>query len=200
MLDTIGAKQKVDCNINRNRRIDNLCNPKGKFHLEHWRNGKLLARQEFANGITDEGKKKLLNLYFYYTDVEVPNGITYGVYIGLINTGAVLDETNIYATHAGWTEYSNYTVGGSAYRADWAPGAATGTGAVSITNAVALTYDITGAGGTIYGIFTVSGQITEVRVIGDTSAGNVLWATGALAAELTVVVGDQLKLTYTVTS
>jgi len=199
MLDQFEAEQSVQVNILRQR--DNVIqfNPKGKFHLEHWRNGKLLSRQEFANGITDEGKKKLLNLYFYYSETGKPDGATYGVYIGLINTGASLASGDTYTSHSGWTEFTNYTVGGNSYRANWAPGAATGTGTISITNASALTYDITGAGGTIYGIFTCSGIITEIRAQGNTTAGNKLWATGALAAELAVVSGDQLKLTYTVT-
>lgn len=199
MIDNIEPGQKVNLNIIRNRNIDELIKTRGKFHLEHWRDGKLIGKQEFANGITDEGKKKLLNLYFYYTDVEVPDGATYGVYIGLINTGATLASGDTYTSHVGWTEFTNYTVGGNAYRADWGAGAATGAGTVSITNAVALTYDVIGAGGTIYGIFVVSGTITEIRAQGDATADNKLWATGALAAELVVVVGDQLKLTYTVT-
>jgi hypothetical protein len=194
----IKLEQIVNTKIIRNRGIPTPIDLSGKFHLEHWRDGKLLSSQEVFNGVTDEGKKKILDLYFYYTDTEVPDDVTYGVYIGLINTGASLAAADTYTTHAGWTEYTNYKVSASDYRGKWTTGAASGSGTVSITNGTAITYDIDGAGGTIYGIFVVSGTITEIRTQSDVTAGNKLWATGALASELAVVSGDQLKITYTV--
>ena len=172
--------------------------PGGVFHLEHWRDGKILSRQEVLNGITDEGKKKILDLYFLYSDTEAPDDATYGVYIGLINTGASLAAADTYVSHAGWTEYTNYKVGAADKRGKWTVGAASGSGTVSITNGTAITYDIDGAGGTIYGIFTVSGTIAEIELQSDVTAGNKLWATAALASELPVISGDQLKITYTV--
>lgn len=172
--------------------------PGGVFHLEHWRNGKRLSSQEVFNGITDEGKKKILDLYFLYSDTEVPDDSTYGVYIGLINTGASLAAADTYVSHAGWAEYTNYKVGAADKRGKWTVGAASGSGTVSITNASPITYDIDGAGGTIYGIYTVSGTIAEIELQSNTTAGNKLWATAALASELAVISGDQLKITYTV--
>lgn len=194
----IKLEQKVNAQMVRNRVLPTPIDLSGKFHLEHWRDGELLSKQEVWNGVTDEGKKKILNLYFYYTDTEVPDDSTYGVYIGLINTGASLAASDTYTTHAGWTEYTNYKVSAADKRGKWTTGAASGSGTVSITNGTAITYDIDGAGGTIYGIFTVSGTITEIEVQGNTTAGNKLWATAALASELAVISGDQLKITYTV--
>lgn len=193
-------ESKVSMQVIRGRKPETQINIQGRFFVEHIRDGKVINKQEVFNGITDEGKKKILNLYFYETDVEVPEGGTYGVYIGLINTGASLASTDIYATHAGWTEYTNYKVSAADKRGEWggATGAASGTGTISITNAAAITYDIDGAGGTIYGIFVVSGAIAEIELQSDTQAGNVLWATAALASELAVTSGDQLKITYTV--
>lgn len=170
----------------------------GKFHLEHIRNGQVISRQEVLNGITDEGKKKILNLYFYETDQEIPDGATDGVYIGLIDTGGSLAAADTYVAHAGWSEYTNYKVSTADKRGEWGAGAATGAGTVSIVNAAAIVYDIDGAGGDIYGIFVCSGAILEIEAQSDTTAGNTLWATAALASELAVVSGDQLKITYTV--
>lgn len=197
-MNEIKLEQKVNTQLIRKREIPSQLNPSGKFHLEHWRDGELLSKQEVFNGVTDEGKKKILDLYFYYTDTEVPDDATYGVYIGLINTGASLAAADTYTSHAGWTEYTNYKVGAADKRGKWTTGAASGSGTVSITNGTAITYDIDGAGGTVYGIFTVSGTITEIEVQSNVTAGNKLWATAALASELAVVSGDQLKITYTV--
>ncbi len=191
-------ESKVDSQITRNRQLPTQFIIQGKFHLEHIRNGKVLSRQEVFNGITDEGKKKILDLYFLYSDTEVPEDGTYGVYIGLITTGASLAAADTYQTHAGWSEYTNYKVSAADKRGKWTVGAASGSGTVSITNGTPIEYDIDGAGGTVYGIYTVSGTITEIEAQGDTTAGNKLWATAALASELAVVSGDQLKITYTV--
>lgn len=198
MNSELNFEQRAEAQIVRNRSLIDQLLLAGKFYVEHWRNGKLLSKQDVSNGITDEGKKKILDLYFYYTDTQVPDDATYAVYIGLINTGASLASGDTYVSHAGWTEYTNYKVSASDYRGKWSPGAASGTGTVSITNAVAITYDIDGAGGTVYGIFVCSGTITEIRAQGDSTAGNKLWATAALAAEIPVVSGDQIKITYTV--
>lgn len=170
----------------------------GKFHLELIRDGKVISRQEVFNGITDEGKKKILDLYFYYSDVEVPDDSTYGIYIGLINTGASLAAADTYVSHAGWTEYTNYKVSAADKRGEWVTGAASGSGTVSITNGTPIEYDIDGAGGTVYGIFVCTGTIAEIELQSNTTAGNKLWATAALASELAVTSGDQIKITYTV--
>ena len=192
------VEQNVGVKVSRRKdKIDRLLLT-GKFFIEHWRKDKKLGTYKFNNGITDEGKKKILDLYFYYTDTEVPDDSTYGVYIGLINTGASLAAADTYVSHAGWTEYTNYKVSAADKRGKWTTGAASGSGTVSITNGSAITYDIDGAGGTVYGVFVCSGTITEIEAQSDTTAGNKLWATGAFASEIPVLLGDQLKITYTV--
>ncbi len=197
-MNNIKLEQKISTQLIRNRGIPTPINLTGKFYLEHIRDGKVIDKQEVWNGITDEGKKKILDLYFLYSDVEVPDDSTYGVYIGLINTGASLAAADTYTTHGGWTEYTNYKVSAADKRGKWTVGAASGSGTVSITNGSAITYDIDGAGGTVYGIYTVSGTIAEIELQSNVTAGNKLWATAALASELAVVSGDQLKITYTV--
>ncbi len=190
-------KSAISSNMVRSRGEVQGFSPNGKFHAEHWRDGKCISRQEFANGITDEGKKKIFDLYFQYSDVDVPNGSTEKMYIGLVNTGSTLASGDTYVTHAGWTEFTSYTVSASAKRGEWIAGVATGAGTVSITNASPVTFDFTGSG-TVDGIFVVSGTTTEIEVQSDVTAGNKLWSTGDLAAPLAVVSADQLKITYTV--
>ncbi len=197
-MSNMKLQQKAEAKMVRPRAVPSEISLEGKFHLEHYRKGKLIHKEEVLNGITDEGKKKILDLYFLYSDTDVPDDATEAVYIGLIDTGASLAAADTYVTHAGWSEYINYKVGAADYRGKWTVGAATGAGTVSITNGTQITYDIDGAGGTVYGIFTCSGTITEIRDQSDVTAGNKLWATAALAVELTVTTGDQIKLTYTV--
>ncbi len=191
------VNSEIKATMTRNRDNVQGFDPNGKFHIEHWRDGKCLSRQEFANGITDEGKKKIFDLYFLYSDVEVPENGTYALYIGLINTGSTLAAADTYQTHAGWTEFTSYTVSAAAKRGKWTASAASGAGTVSITNASPVTFDFTGSG-TVDGIFVCSGTITEIEAQSDTTAGNKLWSTGDLAAPLAVVSSDQLKITYTV--
>ncbi len=190
-------KSEIKSQMTRNRVEVQGFNPNGKFHAELWRDGRCIHREEFANGITDEGKKKIFDLYFQYSDVDVPNGSTEKMYVGLINTGSTLAAADTYVTHAGWTEFTSYTVSAAAKRGEWIAGAATGAGTVSITNASPVTFDFTGSG-TVDGIFVVSGTTTEIEVQSDVTAGNKLWSTGDLAAPLAVVSADQLKITYTV--
>ncbi|KKM24572.1 hypothetical protein LCGC14_1603760 [marine sediment metagenome] len=197
MSDRLNMGSEIGAQITQNRGQVEGFDPKGKFHAELWRGGKCIHREEFANGITDEGKKKIFDLYFLYADVDVPNGTTEKTYIGLVNTGSTLASGDTYVTHAGWTEFTSYTVSASAKRGEWTAGAATGAGTVSITNASPVTFDFTGSG-TVDGIFVVSGTTTEIEVQSNVTAGNILWSTGDLAAPLAVVSADQLKITYTV--
>ncbi len=196
-MHNVKVNSEIKSQMIRKREQVQGFSPNGKFHIEHWRDGKCINRQEFANGITDEGKKKIFGLYFFYSDVDVPNGSSEKTYIGLVNTGSTLASGDTYVTHAGWTEFTSYTVSASAKRGEWIAGAATGAGTVSITNAAPVTFDFTGSG-TVDGIFVVSGTTTEIEIQSNVTAGNILWSTGDLAAPLAVVSADQLKITYTV--
>ncbi len=191
--DKLRVREQIGAQMIRGRSVNSGFNPRGKFHVEHWRGGKLLRRQEFANGITDEGKQKIFDLYFLATDTDVPQT----AYIGLILSGSTLDATDTYETHGGWIEFTAYTVGGQAKRAIWGTGASTGAGTVTITNASPATFDFTGTF-IVNGIFVVTGTTAEIELISNVTAGNALWSTGDLAAPLSVVNADQLKITYTV--
>ena len=41
-----------------------LLDPKGRFHIEHWRGGKKIADYDMPNNITNEGRTRLLNVMF----------------------------------------------------------------------------------------------------------------------------------------
>ncbi|MEK6884223.1 MAG: hypothetical protein AABY22_31625, partial [Nanoarchaeota archaeon] len=95
-----------------------------------------------------------------------------------------------YASHAGWTEFTAYT---QATRVAWGPGTAA---AQSVTNATPAQFDIN-ASGTVKGVFIVNNNTK-----GDSTSDAVrkLWATALFSADVPVVNGDQLKITYTVSA
>jgi len=174
--------------------------PRGRFQVEHWRDGRLIGVYEFPNGITNEGKDQILNTQF-----DAATQITTW-YLGLIDdlNYAALAATDTYdeidQAGNGWDEFSDYTDPGNGDSATtrpvWNPDAAASQ---TITNGTVVVFDIT-ATGTIKGLFLVGGG-TAPENKGDHAAGSTLWATALFdSGDVDVQNGDQLKATYTVTA
>lgn len=155
--------------------------PKGVFKLQHKRNGKLIKEIDITNGITDEGKDKLLDVMFH-NDTQVTTW-----YIGLIdNAGfSALADADTHASHAGWSENTDYD---ETDRPEWTEGAAASE---SITNASTVDFTIN-ATIAINGIF-----LADISTKGSTAAGT-LWSTGSFGAVVNAVAADTLSITYTV--
>jgi len=175
---------------------------RGRFQVEHIRNGKVIGNYDFPNGITTEGKNHLLDVQFHNTPAPMATW-----YLGLIDLAgftalAAADiYDNINQAGNGWDEFSNYTDAGNANstttRPAWTEGAAS---AASITNASPVIFDITGTG-TVKGVFLAGG--TNAQTKGDHTAGSAhkLWATALFTGgDVAVLNGDQLKVTYTVSA
>lgn len=171
----------------------------GRYVVEHLRGGKKIAEYELKNGIVNEGLNSILGVYFF---AATPFATWY---LGLIdNSGfTTLASDDIYddINQAGnqWDEFDDYTDannGNSAVtRPEWPTDAPSGE---SITNSTQAIYDIT-ATGTVKGIFAVAG--TNAATKGDHTSGtaHVLWSTALFSGgNVSVVNGDQLKVTYTV--
>jgi hypothetical protein len=107
-------------------------------------------------------------------------------FLGLIdNSGySALANTDTMASHAGWAEFILYS---QATRPAWGVGAASSQ---QVTNATAMTFDITGSG-TVKGGFLCSNS----TISGTTGTH---WATALLSAAQAVNNGDQIKLIYTI--
>jgi hypothetical protein len=184
----------------RKRGVESQLKPCGHFVVEHWRKGKRINEYHFPNGITNEGKNKLLNVMFH-------GATAIGTWwIGLIdNSGyTALAATDTYddinQVANGWDEFTTYTDagnGGSAStRPQWSEGAASGQ---SITNASPAVFDLTGAG-TVKGVFVVGGDAGSQNK-SDHTAGSTLWSTALFTSgDVVVANGDQLKVTYTVSA
>lgn len=154
---------------------------KGKYRVDHMRSGLKIATYEFNNDITNVGKNALFDIMFN-SGTQI---LTASWFIGLISSTSysALSATDTMASHAGWTEFTGYS---QANRVAWGSGAAASQ---SVTNSTPATFDVTSSG-TVKGIFVVSNNTK-----GGTSG--TLWSTALFSADVPVVNGDQLKVTYT---
>jgi hypothetical protein len=137
-----------------------------------------LADHIAYNDITNEGKNTIFDVMFN-TGTQITTW-----YIGLISiTGfSALAATDVMNSHAGWTEFTNYS---QANRVTWGSGASS---AQTVTNGTPAQFDMT-ATGTVKGIFIVSNN-TKSGTTGK------LWSTALFTADVPVVNTDQLKVTY----
>lgn len=153
---------------------------KGRYKLQHYRQGQLLQEFEYNNGVVDVGITDILDVNF--RDAATKNT---GWAIGLIDDPATLAAADTMPSHAGWTEFTSYSEG---TRPAWAPDAAA---AKSISNSTARDFNITGSG-TLHGTF-----LADENTKG--GATGLLWATAAFGAPIAVNNLDLIRITYTVT-
>jgi hypothetical protein len=169
---------------------------KGHFTVEHLRDGNVIAIYDFDNAITTEGKNHVLNTTFVF-------GTQIGAwYVGLVDsvgyTALAAGDTYAAINQAGngWDEFATYTdlnnTSSATTRPLW-PSLTVTAGAVTNATTKAI-YDIT-TGGVIKGLFIVGGSNAQVK--SNNSGGNTLWSSALFnSGDVTVVSGDQLKVTY----
>ena len=172
---------------------------KGRFIVEHWRGGKRINEYHFDNAVTNEGKNAILNLQFkggtprtawYLGLIDIIGYTALNVTDDYADIGQALDQ---------WKEFTGYNDDANGASSTTRPAWNLGTvSAQSITSATSSVFDITLAG-TVMGLFATAGPNSQTK--GDHTAGNELWATALFTAgNVVVAVGDQLKVTYTVTA
>jgi len=127
-----------------------------------------------------------------------------GPYLGLVSgSGNTFSPTDTMTSHSGWTEFTAYTVSSSAVRGtavfttptgnnNTTPGSNVVTAAAS-----AITYTITGSGGTVGGCFLVTGTGAS-STLGNT--GGTLYSAGAFGTAKTTTAGDTVSVTYSTTA
>ena len=198
-VSRMSVGHNAGCSMVRARRAEEQLQPRGKFVVEHFRNGRKIDHYEFPNGITNEGKNKLLDVMFHGV-----SAITTW-WLGMIsNSGyTALAAADVYAQIAGtngWSEFTDYTDAGNgssaSTRPEWTEGAASGQ---AVTNSSPVIFDITGSG-TVKGLFLVGG-IANAHNKSDHTSGGTLWATAMFGTgDVPVNANDQLKVTYTVSA
>lgn len=129
--------------------------------------------EEIKNLVTTVGKNDLIDKYF--------KGSSYSAawYLGLKGAGSAANGDTL-ASHAGWSEVNPY----SGNR----PAITFGTSSGGSNTATAVSYAITGSA-TVAGAFVASAN---------TGTSGILYSAGDFAASRSVVAGDTLNVTLTV--
>lgn len=159
--------------------------------------GNVKWEDQFPNLVNAVGKQLMLDTLLSGTSYT-----TVGPYLGLISGASpTFAAADTMGSHGGWTEFTNYTVGGSAVRgtASFASATSTGTTPTNVTTktATAITYTITGGGGTVGGCFLVTGSGAS-STQGNTSG--TLYSAGAFATAKITTAGDTVSVTYSTTA
>jgi hypothetical protein len=189
--DTVPAADWAAGQLSLARGAVDAPSPRGLVSYELSRGGRILVPATLTNnGITNAAKNSLLDAWF--NSGSAP-GSTWG--IGLIDgaTYTALAATDTIASggHAGWTEFTSYTVSGNgSVRGPWAQSASSGQ---AVANSSPVAFDFTGISGTA--------SVAGILVVNATTKGGstgLLWSTALFLAPLSVQTGDQLRVTYTV--
>jgi hypothetical protein len=164
----------------------------------HDKDGNLKWEDSFPNLVNAVGKELMLDTLLKGSSYSVT-----GPFLGLISGASPTFGTgsDTQTSHAGWTEFTNYTVGGSAVRGTAVFASATSTGStpsnVTTSAAAAITYTITGAGGTVGGCFLVTGTGASSA---QSNTGGVLYSAGAFTTAKITTAGDTVAVTYSTTA
>jgi hypothetical protein len=160
--------------------------------------GNIKWAEEFPNLVNAVGKQLMLDTLLSTSGTYT----TVGPFLGLISGAApTFAAADTMLSHGGWTEFIDYTVGGSAVRGTAVFTSATSTGSspsnVTTKAAAAITYTITGAGGTVGGCFLVTGAGASPTQ-GNTSG--TLYSAGAFSTAKITTAGDTVSVTYSTTA
>jgi hypothetical protein len=171
----------------------------GYYHVEcRDVDGNLKWADSFPNLVNAVGKQLMLDTLLKGSAYTVT-----GPYLGLIGTTSPTFGTgsDTMTSHAGWTEFTNYTVGGSAVRGTAVFGSATSSGStpsnVTTSLATAITYTITGAGGNVTGCFLCTGSGASST---QSNTGGTLYSAGAFSTAKATTAGDTVSVTYSTTA
>jgi hypothetical protein len=159
--------------------------------------GNVKWEDQFPNLVNAVGKQLMLD-----TLLSGSAYTTVGPFLGLIGGASpTFVAADTMTSHAGWTEFTTYTVGGSAVRgtASFTSATSSGTTPTNVTTkaAAAITYTITGAGGTVSGCFLVTGSGAVSTI---SSTAGTLYSAGAFAVAKVTTAGDTVSVTYSTTA
>ena len=168
----------------------------GFYHVEcRDAQGNLKWEEEVPNLVVAIGKQLMLDTLLKGSSYSVV-----GPFLGLIGNSTTFAAADTMGSHT-WTEFVNYTVGGSAVRGTAVFASATSSGTtpsnVTTSAATAIVYTITGAGGTVYGCFLVTGT---GAVNTQSSTAGTLYSEGNFSVAKAVTAGDTVSVTYSTTA
>ena len=194
-----GFGDKASIVLNAGAQANETLGIEGHYHVEcRDASGNLKWEESFPNLVNAIGKELMLDTLL--------KGVSYSVtgpFLGLIGgaTPTFGTGSDTQLSHPGWTEFVNYTVGGSAVRGTAVFASATSTGStpsnVTTSAATAITYTITGGGGTVSGCFLVTGSGASSA---QSNTGGVLYSAGAFTTAKITTAGDTVSVTYSTTA
>ena len=170
----------------------------GHYHVVcRDKNGNIKWEEEFPNLVVAAGKQLMLDTLLKGSSYSVT-----GPFLGLTNATLTPAATDTMTTLVGGgKEFTAYTVGGSAVRGTASFGSATSAGStpsnVTTSTASAITYTITGGGGTVYGCFLVLGT---GAVSTQSSTAGTLYSEGNFSTAKVTTAGDTVSVTYSTTA
>lgn len=170
----------------------------GMYHVVcRDKDGNVKWEEQFPNLVNAVGKQLMLD-----TLLAGSSYTTVGPFLGLIGGASpTFLAADTMASHVGWTEFTNYTVGGSAVRGTAVFSAATSSGLspsnVTTAAASAITYTITGGGGTVSGCFLVTGSGASST---QSNTSGTLYSAGAFTTAKVTTAGDTVSVTYSTTA
>lgn len=175
--DAIGASVTVNNSVSASMMAG------GVYHVQCFdKDGNLKWEDKAHNLVVNQGLKDMNDKYF--------SGAAYTAawYLGLVTgpgSGTTFAAGDTLASHAGWTEFTNY----SGNRGAVTFGAATTADPSVITNPSPVQFTITGAGGTVAGAFLASVA---------TGTAGILFSESDFQSpgDRAVVSGDVLNVTY----
>ena len=180
----------------------NVTIPEGMTQEGHYhvvcrdKDGNLKWEEEFPNLVVAVGKQLMLDTLLRTSGTYT----TVGPFLGLIGNNTTFAAADTMTSNT-WTEFTNYTVGGSAVRGTAVFGAASSAGTtptnVTTSTATAITYTITGAGGTVYGCFLVTGSGASST---QSNTSGTLYSEGNFATAKVTTSGDTVSVTYSTTA
>ena len=161
------------------------------------KDGNIKWEEKFPNLVVAGGKQLMLDTLLRGSSYTVV-----GPFLGLTNATLTPAATDTMTTLVGGgKEFTAYTVGGSAVRGTAVFAASTSTGTtpsnVTSSTATAITYTITGSGGTVYGCFLVTGS---GAVSTQSSTAGTLYSEGNFSTAKATTAGDTVSVTYSTTA
>lgn len=168
----------------------------GWFHVVcHDKNGNFKWETKSPNLVVAAGKQLMLDTLMKGASYSVT-----GPYLGLTNASLTPAATDTMSSLSG-KEFTAYTVSGSAVRGTASFASSTSTGAtpsnVTSSTATAITYTITGSGGTVYGCFLVLGT---GAVSTQNSTAGTLYSESNFGVSKATTAGDTVSVTYSTTA
>ena len=195
-----GSGDHAEITLQANAIKDETFGIEGHYYVEcRDADGNLKWTEDFPNQVVQVGKIFMLSQTLLTSPVALV-----GPYLGLVSgSGNTFSPTDTMSSHAGWTEFTNYTVGGSAVRGTATFTTPTGNNSTTpgsnvVTAAAgAITYTITGAGGTVGGCFLVTGTGASSTL---SNTSGTLYSAGAFGTAKVTTSGDTVSVTYSTTA